>query len=79
MSTIRSLAYEFNVHPYGLAIFLDLGADYAETAELDAETENLYREMWAAGLTDNSDWADELEAELDADFGPDDALRETYA
>lgn len=87
MATIRSLAREFNVHPYGLAAYLNLGVDYAETAELDATTEALYREQWAAGQIAECGhplsaycacFADAMEAELDADYGPDDALRATF-
>lgn len=51
--TIRTLAEEFGCQVYELAAFLDLGADYDETAELDEATVAYYREAWAAG----SQWA----------------------
>ncbi len=49
MTTIRSLAHEFHVQYWDVADFLHLGDDYDETAELDAATEVLYRQRWAAG------------------------------
>ena len=50
MTTIRTLAAEWDAQPYEVAAFLDLGREYDETAELDEATEATYREMWAAGL-----------------------------
>lgn len=52
MSTIASLATEFDAQPYEVAAFLDLGTDYDESADLDASTETEYREAWAAGAAD---------------------------
>jgi hypothetical protein len=44
MATIRTLAADYDLQPHEVAASLDLGADYAETAELDATTEVEYRE-----------------------------------
>lgn len=45
MSTITTLAAEFDMEPYAVAAALDLGTDYAETAELDEAAEAEYREV----------------------------------
>lgn len=45
MTTLRTLAADYNVEVPEIAATLDLGADYSETAELDATTEAEYREI----------------------------------
>ena len=47
MATINSLAAEFNAQPHEVAAFGDLG-DLAHDAELNADTETMIREAWAA-------------------------------
>ena len=43
MTTIRSLAAEYDAQPYEIAAALDLGATYSEVDDLDAATEAEYR------------------------------------
>lgn len=60
MTTIASLAREFNAQPYEIAAALDLDRsadDYSETAELDEATANEYREILAIGAADDADRA----------------------
>ena len=45
MTTIRSLAAEYDAQPYEIAATLDLGADYSETAEIPADVEAEYRQI----------------------------------
>lgn len=54
MTTLRTLAADYSVQVYEIAATLDLGADYSETAEIDAATETEYREILdiAADLAD---------------------------
>ena len=49
MSTLRQLAAEHGFQTYELAAYLDLGADYDETAELEPDTEDEYRQIIATG------------------------------
>ena len=49
MTTIASLAAEYDMQPYELAAYLDLGTDYTDMAELDERTEAEYRDILAAG------------------------------
>lgn len=45
MSTIATLAAEYNTEAHEVAAGLDLGSDYDEHAELDEATEAEYREV----------------------------------
>lgn len=52
MTTIASIAAEFNCQPYEMAAYMDLGRDYNENAELSTEDEAWMREAIAAGQDD---------------------------
>lgn len=45
MTSIASLARDYNAQPYEIAATLDLGADYDDHAELDDATEAEYRSI----------------------------------
>lgn len=45
MTTIISLAREFDIEPHEVAASLDLGRDYDDLAELDETTAAEYREV----------------------------------
>lgn len=45
MTSIRTLAADFDAQPYEIAAALDLGRDYDETAQLDEDTAVEYREI----------------------------------
>lgn len=50
MTTLISLATEYDCQPYELVDFLDLGRDYDETAPIPQEDE-----VWMRDVLDNSD------------------------
>jgi hypothetical protein len=53
VTTIASLAAEFDAQPYEVAAFGDLG-DFPQDVELDADTENAIREAW--GTASDFSW-----------------------
>ncbi|ROR97771.1 hypothetical protein EDD28_2460 [Salana multivorans] len=56
MTTIRTLAAEYDAQPYEIAATLDLGRDYDETAEIAPADEQWMREALdaAAEAADNA-------------------------
>ena len=53
MTTIRTLAAEYNAQPYEIAAALDLGTDYDETAEIAPADETWMREALEQGREAN--------------------------
>lgn len=45
MTSIRTLAADFDAQPYEIAALLDLGRDYNENAQIDEDTAAEYREI----------------------------------
>ena len=57
MTTIRSLAAEFNAQPYEVAAALDLGRDYDELAAIAPAEEAWMREALTIGAQQSADLA----------------------